>query len=370
MEVLRMKLKVACGILVFAVLTCCGAAFGVEVRIKDLVDLEGARPNQLVGMGLVVGLSGTGDKGDMAMRMLSNMAMNFGLNVDPKVIKSKNAAVVSVTCELPPFVSPGQTLDVLVSALGDAKSLQGGVLLQTPLKAANGRVYAVAQGPLSIGGFSAAGQGAQMAKNFQTVARIPSGAIVEQGVDSSVASTGRLVLLLRRPDFTTAGRIADAINKKYGAVASAVDAGRVEVQPPAGFQGGMSSFISSIEGLKVAPDALARVVVNERTGTVVMGGQVKLSAAAVAHGNLTVKVSERPEVSQPNPLSGGKTQVLPRTSVNAQEEGGQVVTLPEASTVADLVKALNAVGASPRDLIPILQALDQAGALQGQLVIQ
>ncbi|EHM09778.1 flagellar basal-body P-ring protein [Thermanaerovibrio velox DSM 12556] len=363
-----MRLKAVVPILL--VFFSCSAALGVDVRIKDLVDLEGARPNQLVGMGLVVGLSGTGDKGDMAMRMLSNMAMNYGLNVDPKVIKSKNAAVVSVTCELPAFVSPGQTLDVLVSALGDAKSLQGGVLLQTPLKAANGRVYAVAQGPVSIGGFSAGGQGAQTVKNFQTVARIPGGAIVEQGVDSSVAPAGRLVLLLRRPDFTTAQRIADAINKKYGGVAFPVDAGRVEVQPPGGVRGGITGFISSIEGLRVAPDVVARVVVNERTGTVVMGGEVKLSPAAVAHGNLTVKVSERPEASQPNPLSGGRTQVLPRTDVSATEGSGQVVMLPEASTVSDLVKALNAVGASPRDLIPILQALDQAGALQGQLVIQ
>ncbi|ACZ19376.1 flagellar P-ring protein [Thermanaerovibrio acidaminovorans DSM 6589] len=342
--------------------------FGVEVRIKDLVDVEGARANQLVGMGLVVGLAGTGDKGDMAMRMLSNMALNFGVNVDPKAVKSKNVAVVSVTCELPPFVSPGQTLDVQVSALGDAKSLQGGMLLQTPLRAANGRVYAVAQGPLSIGGFSAGGQGAQTVRNFQTVARIPGGAIVEQGVDSTLGGGGALALLLRRPDFTTATRIAEAINRKYGGVARAVDAGRVEVSAPGGV--GVTSFLASIEGLRVTPDALARVVVNERTGTVVMGGEVKLSTAAVSHGNLTVKVSERPEASQPNPLAGGRTQVLPRTDVSAQEGGGQVVLLPESSSVADLVKALNGVGASPRDLIPILQALDQAGALQGQLVIQ
>ena len=346
-----------------------GRTEAVEVRIKDLTVLEGARPNQLVGMGLVMGLQGTGDKGDMAMRMMANMSSRFGVTIDPKLVKSKNVAVVTVTCELPPFAVPGQTLDVLVSAAGDAKSLQGGVLLQTPLKGANGRVYAVAQGPLSLGGFSAGGQGAQVSKNVSTVGRVPGGAIVEQGVDSSFTPGGKLVFLLRQPDFTSAQRVASAINRHHGNVARAVDAGRVEVDLPPG-EASPAAFVASLEGLTLAPDTVARVVVNERTGTVVMGGNVRLGTAAVAHGNLTVRVSENPEVSQPNPLAPGRTTTVPRTGIQTQEGQGQVVALPESSTVTDLVKALNAVGATPRDLIPILQALDQAGALHGQLVIQ
>lgn len=353
-----------------AMLLSAGSASALEVRVKDVAVLEGARPNQLVGMGLVVGLQGTGDKGDMAMRMMSNMSSRFGLTIDPKLVKSKNVALVSVTCELPPFVVPGQTLDVLVSAAGDAKSLQGGVLLQTPLKAANGKVYAVAQGSLSLGGFSAGGQGAQVSKNVTTVGRVPGGAIVEQGTESSFVPGGRMSLLLRQPDFTTATRVAKAINKHHGQVARVVDAGRVEVAVPASYGDSPASFVAALEGLTLVPDSVARVVVNERTGTVVMGGNVRIGSAAVAHGNLTVRVSENPQVSQPNPLGQGQTAVVPRTDLQAQEGQGQVVALPESSTVTDLVRALNAVGATPRDLIPILQALDQAGALHGQLIIQ
>jgi flagellar P-ring protein precursor FlgI len=341
------------------------------VRVKDIATVEGVRENQLVGMGLVVGLQGTGDKGPMATQMMSNMTQQFGVTMDPKQIKSKNAAVVTVTCQMPPFLSPGQNADVLVSAMGDAKSLEGGVLLQTPLKAANGKVYAVAQGPLTIGGWSQSGAAATTKKNVVTVGRVPSGAIIEQGVDMGYTDNGVINLLLRDSDFTTAQRVASAINQKFGTIAYAPDGGRISVKLPANYANSPAAFIASIEGMTVRPDAVAKVVVNERTGTVVMGGNVRIGNVSVAHGSLTVKVSENPQVSQPNALSGGRTAVTPQTNISADEEQGpQLVELPTTSTVADLANAMNAVGASPRDLLAILQAMDEAGALHGTLVIQ
>jgi flagellar P-ring protein precursor FlgI len=359
---------------VISVCACAVPAFAAAVqpmvRMKDLVTVEGVRENQLVGMGLVVGLQGTGDKGPMATQMMSNMTQQFGVTMDPKQIKSKNAAVVTVTCQLPPFLSPGQNADVLVSAMGDAKSLEGGVLLQTPLKAANGKVYAVAQGPLTIGGWSQSGAAATTKKNVVTVGRVPSGAIIEQGVEMGYSDDGFVNLLLRNSDFTTAQRVASAINQKFGAIAYAPDGGRVSVKLPANYANSPAAFIASIEGMTVRPDAVARVVVNERTGTVVMGGNVRIGNVSVAHGNLMVKVSENPQVSQPNAFSGGRTAVTPQTDISANEQGPQLVELPTTSTVADLTNAMNAVGASPRDLIAILQAMDEAGALHGTLVIQ
>ncbi|MDR1650963.1 MAG: flagellar basal body P-ring protein FlgI [Synergistaceae bacterium] len=341
------------------------------VRVKDIATVEGVRENQLVGMGLVVGLQGTGDKGPMAMQMMSNMTQQFGVTMDPKQIKSKNAAVVTVTCQLPPFLSPGQNADVLVSAMGDAKSLEGGVLLQTPLKAANGKVYAVAQGPLTIGGWSQSGAASTAKKNVVTVGRVPSGAIIEQGVNMGYTDNGVVNLLMRNSDFTTAQRVASAINQKFGTIAYAPDAGRVSVKLPASYSNSPAAFIASIEGMTVRPDSVAKVVVNERTGTVVMGGNVRIGNVSVAHGNLTVKVSENPQVSQPNAFSGGRTAVTPRTDIAVDEEQGpQLVELPTTSTVADLTNAMNAVGAAPRDLLAILQAMDEAGALHGTLVIQ
>jgi flagellar P-ring protein precursor FlgI len=306
----------------------------------------------------------------MAMQMMSNMTNQFGVTMDPKQIKSKNAAVVTVTCQLSPFLTPGQNTDVLVSAMGDAKSLEGGVLLQTPLRAANGSVYAVAQGPLTIGGWSESGSAASVKKNVVTVGRIPNGAIVEQGVEMNYAGGGIINLLLRQSDFTTAQRVAGVINERFGNVAHAVDAGRVSVNVPQNYMGSPTAFIASMEGMTVRPDAVARVVVNERTGTIVMGGSVRIGNVAVAHGNLTVKVSESPQVSQPGPFSEGRTAVTPNSDVRTDEGKPQLVELPSTSTVEDLANAMNAVGASPRDLIAVLQAMDQAGALHGTLVIQ
>jgi flagellar P-ring protein precursor FlgI len=340
------------------------------VRLKDITTIEGVRDNQLVGMGLVVGLQGTGDKGQMAMQMMSNMSQQFGVTVDPKQVRSKNAAVVTVTCQLSPFLLPGQNTDVVVSAVGDAKSLEGGVLLQTPLKAANGQVYAVAQGPLTLGGWSDSGSASTVKKNVVTVGRIPNGAIVEQGVEMDYAGAGTINLLLRQSDFTTAQRVASAINSQFGNIAHAVDARRVEVGLPQNYSGSPSAFIASIEGMTVRPDTIARVVVNERTGTVVMGGNVKIGNVSVAHGNLTVQVRENPQTSQPGAFSPGNTVTTPQTDIAAHEEKPQLVELPATSTVEDLTEAMNAVGASPRDLIAVLQAMDQAGALHGELIIQ
>ena len=341
------------------------------VRIKDLATIEGVRSNQLVGMGLVVGLQGTGDRGGTAMQMMSNMTKQFGILMDPRQIRSRNIAVVSVTATLPPFALPGQNADVLVSTLGDAKSLQGGVLLQTALKGANGQTYAVAQGPLTLGGFDGGSAGgSSVRRNITTVARIPDGGIVEQGVPMNFSQGGQMNLLLRRPDFTTAQRIASALNAKFGNVATPVDGGRVEVTLPESLRNSPSSFIASIEGLTIRPDTVARVVINERTGTVVMGGRVTIGAAAVSHGNLTVRIDKMTGVSQPGILSGGTTKKVTNDTVGVEEGTGQILTLPTSSTVEDLAAALNVVGASPRDLIPILQALNEAGALHGELIIQ
>lgn len=345
------------------------AAIHPGVRIKDLVDIQGVRSNQLVGVGLVMGLQGTGDKSKMALQMIRNVMSQFGLTLDDGAIKSKNVATVTVTCELPPFARPGQQIDVTISTMGDAKSLQGGTLLQVPLKGADGLVYAVAQGPVLVGGFATGGQAASMTKNVVTVGRIPGGAIVERDVPMTFTADGTVSLLLREPDFTTSERIAKSINSRFGAVATPVDAGMVTIALPVQFTSSPSSFISQIEGLTVQPDAIARVVVNERTGTVVMGGDVKISAVAVAHGNLTVRVTEKPEVVQPQPFGEGRTAVQPRTEIEAEEQGGSLISLGASSTVNQLVDSLNAVGATPRDIISILQAVKEAGALHGDLVV-
>jgi len=347
-----------------------GASLQPLVRLKDLTDLQGVRENQLVGMGLVVGLPGTGDKGDMALRMMQNMARQYGLGIDLKAIKSKNAAVVTVTAQLPAFVGSGQAVDVSVAAMGDAKSLQGGMLLQTPLRAANGSVYAVAQGPLLVGGYEVAGDAGSVTKNITTAGIIPGGAIVERDVPVSLGRGGEIVFQLKQPDYTTAQRVADTINTLYYGVAEPLDASRVQVRVPQGMGGNPSRFIAELENLEIRPDSVARVVVNERTGTVVMGADVRISTVAVAHGNLTVRIEENPEASQPEPFSGGDTAILPRTDVEVTEDRGQLLEIPTNTNVEELVEALNGVGASPRDIISILQAIDRAGALYGELVIQ
>ncbi|MDI9369941.1 MAG: flagellar basal body P-ring protein FlgI [Synergistaceae bacterium] len=356
-------------LLLMLLASCSLAASHPDVRIKDLADVEGVRSNQLVGLGLVMGLQGTGDRSAMAVQMIRNMMGQFGITVGDKAVRSRNVAVVTLTAELPAFARPGQTIDVTASAMGDAKSLQGGTLLQTPLKAADGNIYAVAQGPLLVGGFVAEGAGGAMTKNIVTVGRIPGGAIVERDVPTRFTAGRQINLLLRNPDFTTSERMASAINSAFGSIAAPIDAGRVAVSVPPQYEYSPASFVAKLETLSVRPDTAARVAVNERTGTVVMGGDVRIGAVAVAHGSLTVRVTESPEVSQPAPFSRGTTSVQPRTDVDVEEPLGQFIALEATSTVEELVDALNSVGASPRDVIAILQAIKEAGALHGELVV-
>jgi flagellar P-ring protein precursor FlgI len=347
-------------------------AAGDTVRIRDVTRPLGARHNQLLGYGLVVGLDGTGDSAQVAFtnQAVRNLVTRFGINTgaDSRT-KTKNAATVVLTADLPPFVRSGDRIDVTVSSLGDARSLQGGVLLQTPLQGADGRVYAVAQGPVSIGGFAASGAGAQVAKNHPTVGRISGGALVEGEVPMKLAEAGVLVLSLSEPDYATAVAVARAISEGIaGASATAVDSATVSVKAPEAFGTRPVELLAAIGELLVPVDAPARVVVNERTGTIVVGGPVTIAPVAVAHGNLTVEIATTATVSQPPPLSQGTTQVVPATTISAKEEQAAIVPM-RAATVDDLVKALNALHATPRDLIAILQALKEAGALHATLEV-
>ncbi|MCL4516877.1 MAG: flagellar basal body P-ring protein FlgI [Firmicutes bacterium] len=343
-----------------------------SVRIKDIARIRGVRDNQLIGTGLVVGLQGTGDgSGTIAnVQMVANMLRQFNITVSPEQMRVKNVAAVAVTADLPAFARSGDKLDVVVSSLGDAKSLQGGMLLFTPLRGADGKVYALAQGPVSIGGFSVGSRGTSVQKNFATVGRVPGGATVEQEVPTSLGDGNTLTVVLARPDFTTAARLAEVINRVFTPqTARALDQSAVEIAVPAAYRQNLVEFIANLEGLPVRPDAVARVVVNERTGTIVVGHQVRISTVAVSHGNLSIKIAPADTVSQPPPLSGGGTVVAPRAEVGVQEPPAEMVVLQSGSSVNDLVRALNAVGATPRDIIAVLQAIKEVGALQGQLEI-
>ncbi len=342
-------------------------------RIKDIAFVEGVRSNHLVGYGIVVGLNGTGDKTGAVYtnQSIANMLNKMGMKLDPKKLRIKNTAAVVVTAELPPFAKSGTKIDVLVSSLGDAKSLQGGTLVATPLRGADGRIYAVAQGAVSLGGFSAGGGGGtSVTKNHQTTARISGGATVEKELTFRLNGLREVVFTLRDPDFTTAMRMATAINEKLGQnVATAVDGGRIRVEMPSGFRGDMVDFIASIEGLDVKADSVSKVVVNERTGTVVMGKNVTISAVAVSHGDITIEIKTQYLISQPGAFSEGETVVQPVEEVDVTEKKARLVYLPESVTLGDVVKALNLVGVTPRDLVAILQAIKAAGALQAELEI-
>ena len=340
-----------------------------DVRIKDITDVEGARGNQLTGIGLVTGLNGTGDNSQMAVQMMRNMMRNFGVTLDARSVRTRNIAVVALTATLPPYVRPGQNIDVNVNTMGNASSLQGGMLIQSPLRGADGKVYAVAQGPVIVGGGSAQGAAASRTQNIPTAGRVPGGAIVERDVPSDYTMGGQVALLLRDPDHTTAQRIADAINRVYGVVAYAVDAGRVEINLPGQYVQAPNAFLANMGSIEIEPDTSAKVAINERTGTVVMGGNVKISAVGVAHGNLTVEIGESPIAVQPESMSAGSTAIVPRTDITAEEEGGSMIAMPATSTVRDLVRVVNSLGAKPRDVIEILQAIDKAGALHGELVL-
>ncbi len=343
------------------------------VRIKDLANINGVRDNQLVGYGLVVGLDGTGDgkKSRFTIQSFVSMLEKMGVTVKASDIAVSNVAAVMVTAELPPFAKTGRRIDVLVNSIGDAKNLQGGTLLMTPLKAANGQVYAVAQGPVNTGGFTAEGQAGSVQKNFPTVGRVIDGALVEREVNFDLNSKRSLTLSLRQPDFTTVTRMTDAINGLfYDQVAAAQDAGTVEVKVPMAYLGNIVGLVAMIEKLEVQPDITARVIINERTGTVVMGENVRISTIAIAHGNLSIVIKESPQVSQPLPFSeGGETVVTPDTDLSVVEGENQLVVMPSGTSIGEVVNALNALGVSPRDLIAIFQAIKAAGALQAELEV-
>jgi flagellar P-ring protein precursor FlgI len=343
------------------------------IRIKDIADIDGVRDNQLVGYGLIVGLDGTGDgkKSRFTVQSMVSMLEKMGVSVSAGDIAVSNVAAVMVTAELPPFAKAGGRIDVLVNSIGDAKNLQGGTLLMTPLKAANGRVYAVAQGPVNTGGFAASGAAGSVQKNFPTVGRVIGGALVEREVNINLNARKNLTLSLRQPDFTTVTRMTDAINALfYDRIAAAQDAGTVQVKVPMAYLGNIVGLVAMIEKLDVQPDITAKVIINERTGTVVMGESVRISTVAIAHGNLSIVIKESPQVSQPLPFSEkGETVVTPDTSINVEEGESQLVLMPARASIGAVVNALNALGVSPRDLIAIFQAIKAAGALQAELEV-
>ncbi len=342
-------------------------------RIKDIAAVKGVRPNQLVGYGLVVGLNGTGDnnKTEFTIQSLVNMLERMNVHVDQNDVKVKNVAAVIVTANLPPFSRIGNKIDVLVSSIGDAKSLVGGTLLLTPLNGVDRQVYALAQGPVSVGGFGAEGTtGSAVTQNHLLAAKIPGGATVEKEIAFALDGRQELTLTLLQPDFTTAVRVSDAINQAMGgALASALDSGTLEVKVPGSFHDNIPGFLARIESLTVTPDSVARIVVNEKTGTVVMGENVRISTVAVAHGNLSISIQEAFDVSQPEPLARGETVVTPRTEIQIKEQNNELMVVPGGSTIGDLVRALNAIGVTPRDLISIFQSIKAAGALQAELEI-
>lgn len=343
-------------------------------RIKDLASVEGVRTNQILGYGIVVGLNGTGDtlnNAPFTKQSLTAMLERLGVNTRGANMRTANVAAVMVTANLPPFATQGTRLDITVSALGDAKSLQGGTLLATPLLGADGEVYAVSQGPVAIAGFSAEGEASKITRGVPTVGRIANGGLVEREIDFALNKLKTLRLSLRNPDLTTARRMAAAINDFLGGdAAEPTDPSTIVLQIPARFQGNMIRMLTDIEQLKIEPDQLARIVIDERSGIIVMGKDVRVSTVAVAQGNLTVTISEQAQVSQPAPLSNGQTTVVPRSNVKVDTEGGNKLALVrESVTLAELVDGLNALGIGPRDLISILQAIKTAGALQAEIEV-
>ncbi|HSM74981.1 MAG TPA: flagellar basal body P-ring protein FlgI [Desulfobacterales bacterium] len=361
------------GVILLLTLVAGPPATAEAARIKDIAAVKGVRPNQLVGYGLVVGLNGSGDnnKTEFTIQSLVNMLERMNVHVDPNDVKVKNVAAVIVTASLPPFARIGNKIDVLVSSIGDAKSLVGGTLLLTPLRGVDREVYALAQGAVSVGGFGATGTtGSSVTQNHLLAAQIPGGATVEKEIPFALAGRQELTLTLFQPDFTTAVRVSDAINQAMGgALASTLDSGTLEVQVPAGFHDNLPGFLARIETLSVTPDSVARIVVNEKTGTVVMGENVRISTVAVAHGNLSISIQEAFDVSQPEPLAQGDTVVTPRTEIQIREQDQELMIVPGGSTIGELVRALNAIGVTPRDLISIFQSIKAAGALQAELEI-
>lgn len=345
----------------------------VASRVKDLAIVEGGRDNQLVGYGIVVGLAGDGDSNAAAtLRSVANVLQRYGITVNPNDLKAKNVAAVMLTAEIGAFLKPGARIDVNVASMGDAKSLQGGVLLQTPLIGADSRVYAVAQGPVAVGGFlggAGGAGGATVQKNHPTVGNISSGAIVEREIPATFVRENVVRLLLHNPDFTSAARMAEAINIRWSGAANPIDAATVAVLVPADYRGRDVAFLADLGQLESAPDTLARIVINERTGTIVATSTVRLSQVAIAHGSLTITVSSNIGVSQPNAFGGGQTTAVQNTQTGVNETKGGFQIINEPPTIERLAAALNALGVSTREMMAIFQTLKRSGALQAELVI-
>jgi flagellar P-ring protein precursor FlgI len=356
-----------------AILCLCTASAGATSRIKDLANIEGVRQNQLIGYGLVVGLNGSGDTLNnipFTKQSLQAMLERMGVNIRGANIRTGNVAAVMVTGNLPAFSTQGTRMDVTVSALGDAKNLQGGTLLVTPLLGADGNVYAVAQGSLAIGGFAAEGEASKIVRGVPTVGRISNGAIIEREIDFALNRLPNVRLALRNADFTTAKRIAAAVNDFLGSkTAEPVDPSTVLLNVPKEFKGNVVALLTEIEQLQVEPDISAKIVIDERSGIIVMGRDVRVATVAIAQGNLTVTISEARQVSQPNPLSRGTTQVVRRSKVGVQEDGKQLAVVKDGVSLQQLVDGLNALGIGPRDMIAILQAVKAAGAIQADIEV-
>jgi flagellar P-ring protein precursor FlgI len=341
-------------------------------RLKDIADVEGVRGNQLLGYGLVVGLNGTGDgrMTDFTPKSISNMLEKMGIRVDPVAVRVKNVAAVMVTAELPPFARPGSKIDITLSSLGDAKSLQGGMLLFTPLKGADGNTYAVAQGPVDLGGFSVSQGGDSAQKNHPTVGTLPQGALVERSIPFDLFQSKKVRIVLRKPDFTTMTRVVTALNNRMGKPAAvAIDSAAVEVPLDARGQFDPVALVASLEQVEVEQDVGARVIVNERTGTIIMGEKVTISRVALAHGNLNITIRQENDVSQPNALAAGQTAAVTNTDVSVGEDIKALQLVGGEVTLGDVVQALNSLGATPRDLIAIFTAMKAAGALNAELVV-
>ena len=357
-----------------AVFLLAGGQAAASSRIKDIADFEGVRENQLVGYGLVVGLNGTGDNIksiNFAKESLISMLDQLGINARDGQLKSKNIAAVMVTASLPPFARQGSRIDVMVSAMGDAKSLQGGTLIATPLSGANGEVYAVAQGQIATGSVSAQGNNASVTRGVPTSGRIANGAIIENEIDFALDSLKNIRIALRNPDFTTARRISDAINAMLGQPASkALDPATVDLQIPQEYEDKVVDLMTKVEQLQVQPDQLAKVVIDESSGIIVIGKDVKINRLAIAQGNLTIKISEIPMVSQPLPFSNGTTVTQNVTAIDVNEEvNSRLSVLDTGVNLQELVDGLNALGVTPRDLISILQAVKASGALQADIEV-
>ena len=368
----------AAGFFIFAaplVADCQQTDGAFSVRVKDLADIEGVRSNQLLGYGLVVGLNKTGDKVQQnlyARQTLQNLLERMGISTETATLKPENIATVLVTATLPPFIRQGSKIDVTVSSVGDAKSLQGGTLILTQLKGVDGQVYALAQGSVSIGGISAGDGGNSVEINHPTVGRVPNGANIERVIPTELAANNQLTLVLRSEDFSTAAKLNEVIDAKFGAGTSkALDGRNVDVNVPVNFTTNRVGFIAQLENLRLTPEKIAKIIINERTGTIIMGSEVRLAAVAISQGGVTVRVGTEYEVSQPSILSKiGETQVVPQTTVNVKEKKAESVILPDGATIDEVVRGLRALGVSARDVISILQAIKSAGAMNADLEMQ